>query len=92
MLVLLMGQSLLFLVPIVDISVDFGGGLSLPTLAFTLLIVVAATLLSGTVPALFTARSGLNETFKEGGRSGGAVPAPTGCAVCWWSPRWPWQW
>ena len=49
-----------------------GGGLSLPTLGFTLLIAVVATLLSGTVPALLTARSSLNEALKEGGRSGGA--------------------
>jgi predicted permease len=71
-LVLWMGQSLLLLVPIADIPLDLGGGLSLPTLGFTLLTAVAATLLSGTVPALLIARSGLNETLKEGGRSGGA--------------------
>jgi predicted permease len=71
-LVLWMGQSLLLLVPIADIPLDLGGGLSLPTLGFTLLIAVVATLLSGTVPALLIARSGLNETLKEGGRSGGA--------------------
>ena len=71
-LVLWMGQSLLFLVPIADIPLDLGGGLNLPTLGFTLLIAVVATLLSGTVPALLTARSGLSETLKEGGRSGGS--------------------
>jgi predicted permease len=71
-LVLWMGQSLLFLLPIVDIPLDLGGGLNLPTLGFTLLIAVVATLLSGTVPALFIARSSLNETLKEGGRSGGS--------------------
>jgi predicted permease len=71
-LVLWMGQSLLSLIPIVDIPLDLGGGLNLPTLGFTLLIAVVATLLSGTAPALFIARSGLNETLKEGGRSGGA--------------------
>ena len=71
-LVLWMGQSLLLLVPIVDIPLDLGGGLNLPTLGFTLLIAVVATLLSGTAPALLIARSGLNETLKEGGRSGGA--------------------
>lgn len=72
MLVLWMGQSLLLLLPIIDVPLDFGGGLSLPTFGFTLLIAVVATLLSGTVPALLAARSGLNETLKEGGRSGGA--------------------
>jgi predicted permease len=71
-LVLWMGQSLLLLVPIADVPLDVGGGLSLPTLGFTLLIAVAATLLSGTVPALFIARSGLSATLKEGGRSGGS--------------------
>jgi predicted permease len=71
-LVLWLGQLLLFLLPVVDVPLDFGGGLSLRTLGFTSLIAVVATLLSGTVPALLTARSGLNETLKEGGRSGGA--------------------
>src|SRR5579864_184207 len=71
-LVLWVGKSLLFLLPTMDIPLDLGGGLSLPTFGFTLLIAVAATLLSGTVPALLTARSGLNEALKEGGRSGGA--------------------
>ena len=71
-LVLWMGQSLLLLVPMIDIPLDVGGGLNLPTLGFTLLIAVVATLLSGTAPALLIARSGLNETLKEGGRSGGA--------------------
>jgi len=71
-LVLWMGQSLLFLLPIVDIPLDLGGGLNLPTLGFTLLAAVAATVLSGTAPALLIARSNLNETLKEGGRSGGS--------------------
>ncbi len=71
-LVVWMGQSLLFLLPAIDVPLDVGGGLSLPTLGFTLLVAVVATLLSGTVPALLTARSDLNESLKEGGRSGGA--------------------
>jgi len=71
-LVLWMGQSLLLVVPIADVPLDLGGGLNLPTLGFTLLIAVVATLLSGTAPALLIARSGLNETLKEGGRSGGS--------------------
>ena len=66
------GSRFSFLLPVVDVPLDFGGGLNLPTLGFTLLIAVVATLLSGTVPALLTARSDLNETLKEGGRSGGA--------------------
>jgi predicted permease len=70
-LVLWMGQALLLAVPVADVPLDLGGGLNLPTLSFTLLIAVVATLLSGTAPALLIARSGLNETLKEGGRSAG---------------------
>ncbi|HVO97765.1 MAG TPA: ABC transporter permease [Bryobacteraceae bacterium] len=71
-LVLWMGQSLLFMLPIVDIPLDLGGALNLPTLGFTLLTAVVATLLSGTAPALIIARSSVNETLKEAGRSGGS--------------------
>lgn len=70
-MVLWMGQSLLLMTPVSDIPLDVGGGLNLPTLGFTVLIAMVATLLSGTAPALLTARSNLNETLKEGGRSGG---------------------
>jgi predicted permease len=69
-LVLWMGQSLALMIPVADIPLDLGGELSVSTLAFMLLVVVLMTLLSGTAPALFTARSNLNETLKEGGRSG----------------------
>ncbi len=69
-LVVWSGQSLGLLIPIVDVPLDFGGRLNLSTLGFTLLIALVATLLSGTAPALLTARSGLNEILKEGGRSG----------------------
>jgi len=55
-----------------DVPLGIGSGLNLPTLGFTLLIAAAATLLSGTAPALITARSSLNEALKEGGRTGGA--------------------
>ena len=72
MMVLWIGPALLLLVPTGDVPVDLGGGLNLPTLGFTLLIAAVATLLSGTAPALIAARSNLNETLKEGGRSGGA--------------------
>jgi predicted permease len=71
-LVLWLGQTLGYLLPSMDIPLDFGGGLSLPTFAFTLLIAIAATLLSGTAPAILTARAGLSETLKEGGRGGGS--------------------
>jgi predicted permease len=65
-----MGQFLLALLPAVDVPLDLGGGLNLPTLGFTLLITIAVTLISGTAPALLSARTGLSETLKQGGRSG----------------------
>jgi predicted permease len=72
LLVMWMGQSLVKLMPAMDIPFDFGGGLNVPTLGFTVLIVALATLLSGTVPALLSARADLNEMLKEGGRVGSA--------------------
>jgi predicted permease len=71
-MVMWMGQSLSFLMPPVDLTFDLGGGVNLPTLGFTFLIVVVATLVAGTAPALLTCRADLNETLKEGGRSGAA--------------------
>src|SRR5215472_11965005 len=72
LLVMWMGQSLVKLMPAIDIPLDLGGGLNVPTLGFTVAIVVIATLVSGTVPALLSARADLNVTLKEGGRAGGA--------------------
>lgn len=73
-LVLWMGQSLALLLPpnAGELPFHFGSELNLPTLGFTLLIVVVATVVSGTAPALLSVRAELNETLKEGGRSGGA--------------------
>jgi len=71
-LVLWIGPLLTLLAPISDIPLDLGGDLNGPTLGFTLLVAAIATLLSGMAPALITARSNLNETLKEGGRSGSA--------------------
>ena len=70
LLVMWMGQSLSKLMPAMDIPLDLGGGLNLPTLLFTVGIVVVATLASGTAPALLSAD--LSETLNEGGRAGGA--------------------
>ena len=64
-----LGRALLFVIPVVDVPLDVGGGLNLPTLGFVLLITVITALLSGTVPALLTARSDVNEALKEGGRT-----------------------
>lgn len=72
MLVLWTGQALLYLIPVADLQLDFGGDLNPASLGFTLLVALVATLLSGTAPALLIARSDLNETLKEGGRSGGS--------------------
>lgn len=69
-LVLWMGRSLKLLLPPTDMTFDAGGGLNLDTVGFTLLIAMAVTLISGTAPALLAARADLNETLKEGGRSG----------------------
>ena len=71
LLVMWMGQSLAKLMPAFDIPLELGGGLNLPTLGFTVVILGFATLVSGTVPALLSARAGLHETLKEGGRAGG---------------------
>jgi predicted permease len=73
-LTLWMGQSLLlFLLPVVDIPLDFGGGLSPQTLGYVVLSAVVVTLLTGMVPALLTAGSGLSEALKNGGRTGTAA-------------------
>lgn len=73
-LVLWMGQSLALLLPpnAGEFPFHFGSDLNLLTLGFTLLIAVVATVVSGTAPALLSVRAELNETLKEGGRSGGA--------------------
>ena len=71
-LVLWIGPLLQLFSPNIDIPLDLGGGLNLPTFGFTLLIATLAALLSGMAPALIAVRSNLNETLKEGGRSAGA--------------------
>jgi predicted permease len=71
-LVLWMGPALQLLIPVSEIPLGIGAELNLPTLGFSLLIAVVATVLSGTAPALLVARADLNESLKEGGRSGGA--------------------
>ncbi|MGB8493971.1 MAG: ABC transporter permease [Candidatus Acidiferrum sp.] len=70
LMVLWMGKSLNRLLPAVDFPFDLRSGLNLPTLAFTLLIVVVATVASGLAPALLSVRGDLNNTLNEGGRSG----------------------
>lgn len=70
-LVMWMGQGLVSLLPRLDVSLDFGGGLNFYTLGFTLLLAVAATLVAGIVPALISTRTNLDAALKESGRSGG---------------------
>ncbi|MGP8247159.1 MAG: ABC transporter permease [Bryobacteraceae bacterium] len=65
-----MGPVLQYLFPPMDIPIDLGGGLNLATAGFTLLIVAAAMLLSGTAPALFSVQADVNSALKEGGRGG----------------------
>ncbi|MCE5307193.1 MAG: ABC transporter permease [Acidobacteriales bacterium] len=66
------GQALLFLLPPHDIPVDFGGELNVSIILFALALSVAVTLVSGTAPALLSARTDLNKTLKDGGREGSA--------------------
>jgi len=66
-----LSQSLGYLMPRganVPVSLDIP--LSGDILAFTLAICVAACLVSGMAPALYSARANVNEVLKEGGRSG----------------------
>jgi predicted permease len=65
-----MGQSLNRLMPPVEFPIDLGGDVGGPTVAFTLLVAVLATVASGLAPALFAARGDLNLTLNEGGRGG----------------------
>ena len=69
-MMLWMRELLNRLLPPVDFPFDLGGGLNLPTLGFTLLVVAVATVASGLAPALLSVRGDLNNTLNEGGRSG----------------------
>lgn len=69
-MVLWLGNSLNRLLPSVDFPFDLRGGLNLPTLGFTLLIMLGATVASGLAPAAFAVHGNLNRTLNEGGRSG----------------------
>jgi predicted permease len=65
-----MEKSLNQLLPAVDFPFDLRGGLSLPVVGFTLLIVVVMTVASGLAPALLAIRRDVNHVLNEGGRSG----------------------
>jgi len=70
-LFLWMSQSLGYLMPrgaSIPLSLDIP--LNGEILAFTILLCIAAYVMSGIAPALHSARAGLNEALKDGGRSG----------------------
>ncbi|MBS1877558.1 MAG: ABC transporter permease [Acidobacteria bacterium] len=67
-----MSQALGMMVPNTGFPVSLDVRLDGTVLAFTLLLCLAASVLSGMVPALHTARTDLNSTLQEGGRSGTA--------------------
>jgi len=72
-LTLWMGRALTFLLPPnTNLPIAISRELSIPTLAFTLLVSLVATVISGTAPSLLSARADLNEVLKEGGRGGSA--------------------
>jgi predicted permease len=68
------GQSLDLLLPPLDFPIEIGGGLSGPTVACTMVVVVLATLASGLGPALLSVRGDLSRTLNEGGRGGISGP------------------
>ncbi|MEO8596093.1 MAG: ABC transporter permease [Candidatus Solibacter sp.] len=65
-----MAEALPALVPKINAPVMLGIQFNARVLLFTVLTCAATALLSGILPALFWFRSDINETLKEGGRSG----------------------
>jgi hypothetical protein len=57
------------------------------TFAFGLVVVTA--FLCGIIPALAAAHTSVNETLKEGGRTGSPAAATRACVPSWWSPNSP---
>jgi len=65
-------QSLGYLMPRgANVPISLEIPLNSEILAFTILLCMAACVISGIAPALYSARAGLNEALKEVGRSGG---------------------
>ena len=71
-LTLWMGDSLRWLLPPTDLPVGLDIHLNGRILGSLALVCVVAALASGAAPALFSARSNLNEALKESGRSAGS--------------------
>jgi predicted permease len=67
-----LGRTLPWLMAIQDIPLALGGGINAASLAFTVGLTIATTLISGLAPAVMAARSDLDETLKEAGRGGGS--------------------
>lgn len=65
-------EVLPWLVPRIGVSVAAGFDLNGRVLAFTVLICAGAALLAGAAPVALSLRTNVNETLKEGGRSGSA--------------------
>jgi len=76
MLALWLGDALFWLLPATNLPVQCSLKLNWHILAFTILMCVAATVLTGLIPALHSARTSVNEYLKEGSRgstAGGGV-------------------
>jgi predicted permease len=71
-----MGGSLQYLLPPSHFPIAVDIHLNSHVLAFTVLLGVAAAVLSGVAPAVQAMRTDLNESLKEGGRSDAAGQAP----------------
>jgi predicted permease len=69
LILLWMQGSLIALVPSIGYPISTSFGFNTQILEFTALACVAAAVISGASPAMFVARSNLNEVLKEGSRS-----------------------
>src|ERR1035441_4361203 len=72
LLSLWMGQALGLLIPATNIPIAVDVQMNGDIFAFTMLLCVAACVVSGMAPALHTVRADLNDTLKDGGRGGSA--------------------
>jgi len=72
LLALWMAQTLGYLVPATEIPVALDIQMNGDIFAFTMLLCMAACVVSGMAPALHTVRADLNDVLKDGGRSGSA--------------------
>jgi putative ABC transport system permease protein len=70
LLIALWGMDLLLALAPKDMVSMAGVGINYPVLGFTLLVSMLTGLIFGLVPAMEASRPNLNETLKEGGRSG----------------------